>query len=136
NIAPKRTGREPCERPRITILASSEADQLLVGQASLWDRRTPPVKTIRDCLRGRDQYGLSPRCLYCELPSWAVARSRPGRLHASPWAVLERRQRYPAAAAVAARVAAGLLTESATLGRRPLRRRCHSMWRSRRVDAP
>src|SRR5262249_22364830 len=55
NMAPKPTGREPCQRPKITILAFSEADQLLVGRAATMRSKKPAVKTILDCLRGRDQ---------------------------------------------------------------------------------
>jgi len=54
-MASKPTGREPCQRPKITILASSEADQLLVGRAATMGSKKPAVKTILDCLRGRDQ---------------------------------------------------------------------------------
>ena len=52
-MAPKRTGREACERPNMTIPASSEEISWLVGRAATMGSRKSAVKTILDCLRER-----------------------------------------------------------------------------------
>lgn len=78
-MAPKRTGREACERPNMTIPASSEEISWLVGRAATMGSRKSAVKTILDCLRERLSFNgaIATAALLFRQTKWAAKDANP-----------------------------------------------------------